>query len=331
MANVTVTGATGLLGGNLAEALREAGHSVRCTRRATSKTGHLDHLGLEWVEAELGDPEALTRAFDGADAVFHCAAAVSIERAVTPTLQRANVDGTRHVIDAMREASAGRLIHCSSTVTVGLSPDDVTPCDETAAFNFAEYGLDDGYVITKRAAEEMVREAAGQGLDAVIVNPGFMFGPYDVGPSSGKMIIDVVRGRVPGMSTGRNCFVDARAVARGMIAAWEKGQAGERYILGGENRGYGEMFRAIAGVAGVKPPRFVAPKWLATIAAVGSELHGKLTDRSPLVNRNTIAWGYCSRFIFTSAKARRDLGYDPGSPDEGVQAALDWFRANGRL
>lgn len=331
MAKVTVTGATGLLGGNLAEALRQAGHAVRCTRRATSKTGHLDHLELEWVEADLGDREALARAFDGAEAVFHCAAMVSIERRVSPALQRTNVDGTQNVIDAMRMVSAGRLIHCSSTVTVGLSVDGVTPSDETAPFNFAEHGLDDGYVITKRAAEERVRAAVAEGLDAVVVNPGFMFGPYDVGPSSGKMIIDVVRGRVPGMSTGRNCFADARAVARGMVAAWQKGAAGERYILGGENRSYGEMFRAIASTAGVKPPRFVAPRWLATIAAAASELGGKLSGGDPLVNRNTIAWGYCPRFIFTSDKARRALGYDPGSPDAGVAAALDWFRASGRL
>lgn len=331
MARVVITGATGLLGGNLAEALREAGHRVVCTRRATSKVEHLEHLDLTWVEAGLGDAEALARAFDGADAIFHCAAAVSIRRRATPLLEAANVQGTAHVIEAARKAGAGRLVHCSSTVAVGLSVDDETPCDESSPYNFADYGLDDGYSRTKRAAEEAVMAAVDGGLDAVVVNPGYMFGPYDVRPSSGKMILDVVRGKVPGMSTGRNCFADARAVARGMIAAWQRGEAGQRYILGGENRTYAEMFRAIARVAGVDPPRFVAPRWMGAIVGLVGDVQGRLTGRDPLVSGNAIAWGYCSRFIFSSEKARRALGYGPGSPDEGVGAALDWFRATGRL
>lgn len=331
MARVTITGATGLVGGNLADALVQAGHTVRCTRRATSKTAHLDHLPLAWVEADLGDPQALARAFDGAEAVFHCAAAVGVSKRVTPALEAGNVQGTAHVLQAMAQADAGRLVHCSSTVAVGLSVDDQTPCTEDAPFNFADYGLADGYVQTKRAAEDAVRAAVADGLDAVIVNPGYMFGPYDVRPSSGKMILDVVRGRVPGMSTGRNNFVDVRDVARGMIAAWEKGRAGERYLLTGENRTYVEMFTAIARRAGVKPPRFVAPRWAAAIAGHMGDLSARISGRSSLVSSNAIAWGYCTRFIFDAAKARGELGYAPGSPDDGVVAALDWFRATGRL
>ncbi len=331
MARVTLTGATGLVGGNLADALVQAGHSVRCTRRATSKIDHLAHLPLEWFEADLGDPAALTRAFDGADAVFHCAAAVGVSKRVTPALEAGNVRGTAHVIEALRQADAGRLVHCSSTVAVGLSVDGETPCTEDAPFNFADFGLADGYVQTKRAAEDAVRAAAATGLDAVIVNPGFMFGPYDVRPSSGKMILDVARRRVPGMSTGRNSFVDVRDVVRGMIAAWHEGRVGERYLLTGENRTYVEMFTAIARLAGVKPPRFVAPRWAAKLAGYAGDLSGRLSGRSPLVSSNAIAWGYCTRFIFDASKARAELGYAPGSPDEGVVAALDWFRANGRL
>lgn len=331
MGQVTITGATGLVGGNLAERLRAAGHRVRCTRRATSKTDHLEHLDLEWIEAELGDVEALTRAFDGAEAVFHCAAAVSVSKRVTPELETANVGGTDNVIEAMRRAGAGRLVHCSSTVAVGLSVDDVTPCTEESRFNFADFGVEDGYVLTKRAAEDAVRRAAAADVDAVIVNPGFMFGPYDVRPSSGKMILDVVRGRVPGMSTGRNSFVDVRAVVDGMIAAWHAGRRGERYLLTGDNRSYAEMFTAIARIAGVRPPRFVAPRWIAGLAGWAGDLQGRFSARSPLVNSNTIAWGYCTRFIFDCAKARAELGYAPGDPDDGVRAALDWYRANGWL
>lgn len=326
---VTVTGASGLLGGNLAEALLAEGHSVRCTRRASSAVEHLAHLDVEWVEADLDDVDALARAFAGADAVFHCAAAVGISRRVTPVLQRTNVDGTSHVIDAVRRAGVGRLVHCSSTVAVGLAPDGITPCTEESAFNFDEHGLADGYVITKRAAEERVRAATD--IDAVIVNPGFMFGPYDARPSSGKMVIDIVRGRVPGVSTGWNNFADVLRVAEGMIAAWHRGRRGERYILGGENRSYAEMFRRIAELAGVKAPTRVMPRWLARVAGLAGDVQGRLTGRDPLISGNAVAWGYTRGFIFSSDKAARELGYDRGSPDDGVRAALDWFRANGRI
>lgn len=330
MASAVVTGATGLLGGNLAAALLDAGHSVRCTRRATSAVGHLDGLVIEWVEADVRDVEALTRAFAGAEVVFHCAAAVSISKSVTPQMQAITVDGTAHVVEAVRRAGVGRLVHCSSTVAVGLSVDG-TPCDESAAFNFAEYGLEDGYVITKRAAEDIVRAAAQGDVDAVIVNPGYMFGPFDARPSSGKMIIDVARGKVPGVSTGKNSFVAARAVAEGMIAAWQAGRRGERYILAGENLTYAEMFGRIAAVAGVEAPTRVFPRWMAAVVGRLGDLQARLTGGEPLISGNKVAWGYCDRFVFDSGKARRELGYAPGEVEDGVRAALAWFRETGRL
>lgn len=326
---VVVTGATGLLGGNLAEALLAEGHAVRCTRRRSSAVEHLAHLDLEWVEADVVDRAALTAAFSGAAAVFHCAAAVSIARRVTPALQRTNVEGTVNVLAAARAAGVGRLVHCSSTVTVGLSVDGITPVDEGAAFNFEDYGLADGYVRTKRAAEELVR-AAGD-VDAVIVNPGFMFGPYDARPSSGRMIVDVVKRRVPGVSPGWNNFASARRVADGMVAAWRRGARGERYILGGENRSYAEMFRRIAEVAGVPAPTRVVPRWLAAVAGAIGDVQARVTGREPLISGSAVAWGYSPRFIVSSAKAVRALGYDPGSPDDGVRQALEWFRETGRL
>lgn len=325
---VVVTGATGLLGGNLAEALRAEGLGVRCTRRRSSGVEHLAHLDLEWVEADVGDRGALTAAFRGAAAVFHCAAAVSIARRVTPVLQATNVVGTENVIAAARAAGVGRLVHCSSTVTVGLSVDGITPVDEGAAFNFEAFGLADGYVRTKRAAEERV---LASGLDVVVVNPGFMFGPYDVRPSSGRMVVDVVKRRVPGVSGGWNNFASARRVADGLVAAWRRGRGGERYILGGENRSYAEMFRRIAEMAGVPAPTRVVPRWLAVIAGAVGDVQARVTGREPLISGNAVAWGYSPRFISSSAKAIRELGYDPGSPDDGVRQALEWFRETGRL
>jgi dihydroflavonol-4-reductase len=332
MSTVAITGATGLVGANLAVLLREAGHTVRCTRRARagSKTDLLDGVGVEWAEADLSQPDALARAFDGAEAVFHCAAAVSVRKKPTPEMVATNVDGTRHVCAAVRKTGVKRLVHCSSTVAIALT-ENGQPSNEEAEWNFDRHGLADGYAVTKRDSERVVLDETKAGLDAVVINPGYMFGPYDQRPTSGKMIIEVIRGKVPGYSTGCNSFVDVRDVCRGMIAAWQRGRTGERYILAGENLSYGEMFRRIAAVAGVKPPRFAIPRWLAAPVGWIGDIQEKLSDKDPLISSNTLGWGYEPGFIFDSSKARRELGYTTGPLEDAVRDAIAWFRMRGML
>jgi dihydroflavonol-4-reductase len=154
MALAVITGASGLLGANLAVELLRQGHQVRATRRGSSKVSQLEGHAIEWVSADLSDQAGLSRAFTGADVVFHCAAAVTIHPRVQPHVYEANVLGTGRVVEAVRQSGARRLVHCSSTVAVGLS-EDGQPCDESAAWNFDRYGLADGYVTTQRQAEEL--------------------------------------------------------------------------------------------------------------------------------------------------------------------------------
>ena len=217
-----VTGATGLLGGNLAIELLRQGHRVRATRRRASRIDHLEGFDIQWCDGDLSEERALTKAFAGADVVFHCAAVVSIRRTATPEMIRANVDGTRRVVAAVRAAGGPRLVHCSTVATVGVS-ENGQPCTEDARWNFEEYRLSNGYVVTKRQAERIVQQAVEGGLDAVIANPTFMLGPYDVRPSSGQLILDVIKGRVLCYPPGFNNFVDVRDVARGAVRAWLRG------------------------------------------------------------------------------------------------------------
>jgi len=328
MSRVVVTGASGLLGGNLAAELRAAGHDVVATRRAGTQVEHLADLALTWVDADLGSPEALTRAFDGADAVFHCAAAVTIKREVTPEMTAANVTGTRNVVEAAIAARVPRLVHTSSVVAVGITTNG-RPCDETARWNFDETGLSDAYAITKRQAEDVVHAAADR-IDAVIVNPAYMFGPRDARPSSGKLIVDVVRRRVPGWTPGYNNFVDVRDVARGMIAAWQRGRRGERYILAGHDMTYGDVMRTIARVAGVAPPRFRIPQPLAKLVGAWGDLVER-RGKEPLVNATQIRYAYTDRFRFKSDKAARELGYTYGPLEPAIADAIAWFRQRAML
>jgi dihydroflavonol-4-reductase len=327
---VAVTGATGLVGANLVAALNQAGHTVRATRRASSDISTLEDMKVEWAEADLDDETALAAAFEGAELVFHCAAAVTIKRKIEPWIFDANVTGTRNVIEACRKAGVRRLLHCSSTVTVGVGRNG-EPVNEESLWNLETVGLDDAYATTKRQAEELVLAAVAAGLDAVIVNPGYMFGPYDSHPSSGKLLLEVVRRAVPGYSAGRNSFVDVRDVASGMISAADRGACGERYILGGHNLFYGELFARVAQVAGTRPITLAMPRWLASIPALFGDLQETFAGKEPLLNSNTIAWAYEPNFIVSSEKARRELGYAPRPIEDGISAALTWFRQAGMV
>lgn len=323
-----ITGASGLLGGNLAAALRAERVHVRATRRPSTKIDHLAHLDIEWVHADLDDRAGLTRAFTGADVVFHAAAAVEVAPRLTPTLQRANVAGTATVLAAMRAARAGRLVHVSSVAAIGLSTDG-RPCDERARWNFLDYGLADGYAISKHQAEDLVRAATD--VDAVIVNPSFMFGPLDARPSSGQMIVNVAQRKVPGWTPGLNDFVDVRDVARGALAAWRRGVRGERYILGGERMTYRAIFERIAGLAGVPPPRWPAPRLAAHALGLAGDVYQRLTGKEPLVTSVVTRYAFTERFQFSHARAERELGYRHGSIDVAIADALAWFRARGML
>jgi dihydroflavonol-4-reductase len=323
VATAAITGASGLLGGNLAALLAAAGHRVIATRRAGTQVGHLGDVAIDWRDADLDATERLAEAFRGADVVFHCAAAVTIARDVTPAMTAANVTGTEHVVDACVRAGVARLVHTSSVVAVGLSTDG-KPCDETAPWNFDALGFVDAYATTKHRAEQVARAAADR-VDVVIVNPTYMFGPRDARPSSGKLIVDVARRRVPGWTPGYNNFVDARDVARGMIAAWQRGKRGERYILGGHDMTYGEIMAAIATAAGVAPPRLRVPRPVARLVGAFGDVMERF-GRDPVVNSTQIRYAFTDKFRFTSAKAERELDYRYGPIDVALRDSIAWFR-----
>jgi dihydroflavonol-4-reductase len=346
MTHVALTGCSGLLGSNLLLALVGEGHDVRATYRSEASIAHLRcALGerqrqVTFVRADLDDPTALTAAFvvDGkaVDVVFHVAAAVSILAKPTPALVRANVDGTRNVVAAVRAVGARRLVHTSSSVCIGLASDSTNLADETTTWNLPAEGLADGYAVTKKEAEDLVLRAArgldgAPPIDGVIVNPGYIFGPYDLRPSSGKLLLDFARGRIPGVSTGCNNFVHVRDVAAGMISAWQQGMASERYILGGHNLSYVQLFELVAARLGKKAPRLRLPRTLATALGRLGDLQATLAGQEPLLTSATVAWSYCERLRISSAKAQTQLGYTISPLEDAVDVTLADFRARGLL
>lgn len=327
---VVVTGASGLVGANLAIALKAQGHAVRCTRRAMSRVDHLRDYAFEWWDAPLDDLKSLRRAFEGADAVFHCAAQISLRRWPHPSVVAANVGGTRNVIDAVRESGTRRLIHCSSVAARAIS-DTGAPVTEGEPWNLDRYGLDDGYARTKVEAERLVLAAVETGLDAVVVNPTAVLGPYDVSLKAGRLIVGLMKRRIPMVTPGWNNYVDARDLAQGMIAAWERGRAGECYILGGQNISYRDVMALICRVGNRRVPRWELPRMLSYAVGWVGDLLQVITEREVTLNSISLRYAHCRHFVFSSEKARCELHFRTRPLGQTIEAALAWYRKQGVL
>ncbi len=197
-----VTGATGLVGNNVVRLLAQRGKSVRAVVRSAGR--ELAGLHVQTAKAPLHDERALQEAIDGASFVVHSAAMVHCGWRHRDEMHAVNVEGTRHVARAARRAGA-RLVHVSSVDAVGLRSDGAPADEDTPPGGMPECP----YVVTKREAEAVVQDEIGRGLDAVIVNPVYMIGPWDWKPSSGRMLLEVGSGKglfaPPTVSSSSSC------------------------------------------------------------------------------------------------------------------------------
>ncbi|MCK9502862.1 MAG: NAD-dependent epimerase/dehydratase family protein [Porticoccaceae bacterium] len=326
---VVVSGATGFLGNNLVRKLVDLGFDVTCIKRSGSSSKFLADCKLTWVEDDFKDPGILTELLADAAVMYHCAAKVGTANKATAAMVKANVDVTRTVLAAHEVQNHCRLVHCSTIATCAVSHDgrNVTEKDH---WNFDKYGMNSGYTVTKRMAENLVLDGARRGLAAVVVNPCYMFGPGDASFSSCRMILDICNGKIPAYPGGGNNFVDVRDVAAGMILAAAKGRPGSRYILGGENLSYQQVFDKIARIANVKPVSKKMPVFLGKVFGLLGDAKEYVTGRDSLLNSTGIAWSFAN-CRYSSQKAIDELGYSAGSIDEAIEAACLWFAENGYL
>ena len=320
-----VTGATGLVGNNVVRQLLARDVGVRALVRQTSPVSDtaLAGLAVERVAGELGDEAALERAMQGVSCVVHSAAFVHCGWKHGDEMREINVEGTRRIARAARRAGA-RLVHVSSVDAIGLRPDGGPADEETPPGVMPECP----YVVTKREAERAVLAEVDRGLDAVIVNPVYMLGPWDWKPSSGRMLLEVAAGKGLFAPPGGNDFVDVRDVAAGIIAAAEKGRTGRRYILGGHGMSYLDAWRVMARVTGRMQPLGFAPKPFVRLAGWVGDLAAAFRRREGDVNSAATTMSMLDH-NFSCRRAQDELGYSFRPIDDTVQDAWDWFVARG--
>lgn len=320
-----VTGATGLVGNNVVRMLLQRGRRVRVLVRpdGSSAGRPLAGLQIEPVPAELLDEAGMRRAVDGVSSVVHSAAVVHVGWRHLDQMRRVNVEGTRIVARAARLAGA-RMIHVSSVDALGLRPDGALADEETPSGGMLECP----YVVTKREAERVVLEEVDRGLDAVIVNPVYMIGPWDWKPSSGRMLLEVGAGRGTFAPPGSNDFVDVRDVAQGILAALARGRSGRRYILGGEPLSYLDAWRIFARISGRMQPLGVAPRPLVHVAGWCGDVAGMFLSRELPVNSAATGMSMLPH-NFSCTRAETELGYTRRPFDAAAQDAWEWFLEHG--
>jgi farnesol dehydrogenase len=322
---VLLTGGTGFVGKNVARALAARGHDLRLIVREGSNVSGLP--AAEIVQGDVGDAAALRRAAEGCQAILHMAALVKMWVPEREEFARVNVAGLRAAL-AAAEAVGARLVYTSSFMALG--PTGAEPADERQVHPGHSFRND--YERTKAEADLVARQAAAAGRDVVLLYPGVVYGPGDrtAGNIVVNMIADHLRGTFPGViGPGDRLWSYAFVgdVAEGHVAALERGRAGERYLLAGENVTMNDFFRALQDTAGVPAPRRHIP--YAAASTLGWMLYAwaELTGQPPLLTHEVVGV-FREHWAYTSAKAVRELGYGMTPLREGLRRTVDWLRSS---
>lgn len=316
---ILVTGATGLLGNNIVRDLLAQGEQVRVLSRELRTTRPLDGLAVDRRQGDVRQRETIEEALQGVDVVIHSAGHVHIGWSQADVHQAVNVEGTRNVAQAAQKLHI-RVVYVSSVNALGLGAHDFEADEETARPGITACP----YVTSKRAAEELVLEYVASGLDAVIVNPGFMLGPWDWRPSSGRMMLEVATRFTPLAPVGSFNVCDVRDVSAGTIAAAKRGQSGRRYILGGHNLSYFLLWKKMAEVAGKRGPLLPAGPLQRIIGGTFGDLWYRVTGKEPDLNSAGVGMS-SQHHRFKSDRAIQELEYKIRPLEQTLQDAWDWF------
>jgi dihydroflavonol-4-reductase len=317
-----VTGASGFLGWHVVQVLRQRGIPVRALVRKPDAVKDLD---AELAQGDLRDAPSVQNAMAGCGLVFHVAADYRLWVRHPAEMFRSNVDGTRNVLEAARQAGVERVVYTSTVGCIGFVKGGLG--DETTPVSFAD--MAGPYKQSKFQAEQVALEYAHAGLPVVIVNPTTPVGEHDVKPTpTGKTIVDFLRGAMPAyIDTGLN-VVDARETAEGHWLACEQGRVGERYILGSENLTLRQIFESLSVITGRPAPKIQIPWTIAWLAGVCSTGWANLTGDEPRVPIAAVQMAKKKMWV-THAKAARELGFRPSPAGVALRRAAEWFQGNG--
>ncbi len=320
-----VTGGTGFVGLNLVKELMIRGWDVTALHRPSSDLKLLKRFRPKLAVGALTDPAALAAAIpQGIDTIFHVAGNTSMWRGGDAQQTRDNVEGTRNIVEAALAKGVRRLVVTSSISAYGMVSGEIDEQTPSLAANSQV-----NYQKTKWQAQEIARAAVAKGLQVVIMQPGAIMGPYDVGTWS-RLFLMVRDDKLPGVPASMLTFTHVREVVAAHIAAADKGENGGAYLLGGENRSMLELVSEIAVLVGKPVPTKVMSTAMLRIAAGAGGLASRFTGKQPPITPEMVET--ISKSVSTkSTKAQRELGYRIVHLKEMVKDCYDWMVAEGRI
>ena len=342
MRRILVTGATGFVGYHVAKKLVQKNYGeVLCLARPASERRFLKELGVKIVEGDLRDAQSMEKAVRGADVLFHVAADYRLWAKDPDELIQSNVQGTRNLLEAAKNAGVKKIVYTSSVSAVGRPEEHFRPQDgqsrEVWENRFAgQESMDPApsqligpYKKSKFYAELEVRKFAQAGLPVVVVNPSTPVGSHDLKPTpTGKVILDFLRKKMPAyLDTGLN-LVDVEDVAEGHLLALEKGLPGERYILGNKNLMLKEILEILGKLSGLPVPKIRVPYWVAYGAGWFSTAFAELTGNPPEIPLDGVKMAGEVMF-YRADKAVRALGMPQASVEGALEKAVRFFREYG--
>ena len=326
---VVVTGAAGFIGSSVTRALLGRGARVVALIEPGGDGKNLDGLDVEQIVVDVRDPDAVTKACNGARFVFHLAAMYRFWAPRPKDFYDVNVGGVLNILEAAKLAGCERVIYTSTVGVIGLDgAAHGEPADETCYADVAHlFGL---YKRTKYVAEHEVLRAAAQGAPVSLVLPTFPLGPRDSRPTpTGKLVLDFLNGKIPAFVDTTLNVVHVDDLAEGHLLALERGAVGRSYIIGGENLPMGSMLARLAELTGLPAPKWQVPRAVALgVGGLSQLVEGRILKREPSVALESARMS-TTNMMFSDQRAREELGYSPRPASEALADSARWFAENG--
>lgn len=322
---VLITGADGMLGSSICREALKQGYSVRAMVLPDRKTTVLDGLDIELVQGNLLDEVAVAKAVEGCDYIINVAASTQIWPRRSPFIWKVNYEAVKGLVEAGKRNNIKRFVQIGSASSFGHGTKE-QPGNEHTPYNDKAYNMD--YIDSKYQAQQyLLNEFKTNGFNAVVVNPTYMIGPFDSGPSSGKMMLTLLKGSLPGYSSGSKNFVYSLDVAVAAVNALTLGKVGECYIAGNENLSFEEFFRKVCSVYNIPFKLKKLPNFIVLLVGFSGSLWAKITQKHPKLGYNMAKQAIMTQ-CFDASKSREELNMPSTPINVAIKSCIQWWKEN---